>query len=62
MKKYKSAVYSFDPNLGLNNDIVLSLDNWLNSWLSSGYKVDKMSEITNEGKCSGFFFIFIKEE
>ena len=56
--KYKSAAYYFDPGLGLTPDVIVSLDNWLNAWLKSGYTIDKMTDIIKEGKCIGYLFVF----
>ena len=58
IKKYKTAAYHFDSEKGLTNEVVISIDEWLNSWLASGYLLDNISEITKDGKCCGFFYVF----
>lgn len=62
IKKYKTAVYQFDSEIGLTDDVVNAIDNWLNSWLNAGYFIESMSEITSNGKCAGFFYVFKKVE
>ena len=57
--KYKSAVYYFDNKNGLDNDVILSLDEWLNTWLKNGYIVNQMSPIIKEGNTVGYLYIFM---
>jgi len=59
--QYKSAVYQFDESIGLTTQVVESLDKWLNTWLQNGYVIDKMSEITKNGNCTGFMYVFKRE-
>lgn len=58
IKKYKTAAYHFDSEKGLTNEVINSIDEWLNSWLAAGYFIDKISEITKEGKTCGYFYVF----
>ena len=58
IKKYKTAAYHFDGEKGLTNEIITALDEWLNSWLNAGYFIDQMTEITKNGRCCGFFYVF----
>ena len=62
IKKYKTAAYHFDSEAGLTNEVVNAIDNWLNSWLAAGYFIDSMTEITKDGKCCGFFYVFKQVE
>ena len=62
IKKYKTAAYQFDSEKGLTSDVVSGIDNWLSTWLEAGYFVDSVCEITKDGKCSGFFYVFKKVE
>ena len=36
IKKYKTAAYHFDSEKGLTNEVINSIDEWLNSWLAAG--------------------------
>ena len=56
--RYKSAAFYFDSSKGLSSEVILSLDGWLNTWLSNGYVVDKMSEINKNGTTTGYLYIF----
>ena len=58
IKKYKTAAYHFDSEKGLTNEVITAIDEWLNSWLAAGYFIDKMTEITKDGRCCGFFYVF----
>lgn len=58
IKKYKTAAYQFDSEQGLTDKVIIAIDEWLNSWLAAGYFIDKVTEITKNGKCSGFFYVF----
>jgi len=62
IKKYKTAAYHFDSEKGLTNEVVTAIDEWLNSWLNAGYYLDNMSEITKDGRCCGFFYVFKQVE
>ncbi len=56
--RYKSAAFYFDSTKGLSPEIISSLDEWLNTWLSNGYIVDEMSEINKNGTTTGYLHVF----
>ena len=62
IKKYKTAAYHFDSEKGLTNEVVTSIDEWLNSCLSAVYYVDSVSEITRDCKTCGYFYVFKQVE
>ena len=59
---YKSAAYHIDPSKGFDKETISKLDEWLNAWLSRGYIIDQMNEITKEGTCAGYLFIFRSQQ